>query len=373
MAVVAGKGLGGGSRPRLGRHRRGVRLVPRRPGAGRAGGPAHAPGGARAAALAVQHHPKRHLLREQAGDRVPRRPGPGHPEHPPGRVRRRVDGPAMGSHGPGPAGVAAALRPGRVRGAGEGPRHRGPEPDARADRTELPGEGVGARGHRSLPVGHRCTDVPGVRRLRDRLPPHDPPLPRVRVHPRVQRDGRSVHERLPARGRAGPEHPGDARQSPPPAPHPAPGAVHVRLPRQQPHHAGVGRRIAPAPAGSVPGSQIRAALAERVGRFDSLFPDVPVVLGEVGATFCPPFDERNQARVLGDIVSYARSRHMGFNIWHWSPVPGEDLCTNHAFQGLAITRRNGGPRPALSRLEGLPGFSPRSPAARGATPEPVAS
>jgi hypothetical protein len=119
-------------------------------------------------------------------------------------------------------------------------------------------------------------------------------------------------------------------------------------------------------------AQIEAAIANRVNRFDALFPGVPVILGEIGATFCPPFDQGNQARVLGDVVSYAEARHLGFNIWHWAPVPGEARCTNHAFQGLAITREDGQPRPALVGLERLPGFVPAQ-GGVGATPTSTAS
>jgi len=96
--------------------------------------------------------------------------------------------------------------------------------------------------------------------------------------------------------------------------------------------------------------EIMAELDRRAGFFQALYPGVPLLLGELGASMCD-LGEENQARVIGDKVSEALKRGYGFNIWHWRPIPDEDSCGNAAFRGLALTYENGTLKPAAKRVQ----------------------
>lgn len=88
-------------------------------------------------------------------------------------------------------------------------------------------------------------------------------------------------------------------------------------------------------------TEIRDELETRIGRFRKLFPDTPLVIGELGASRCPPFDEVNQARVNRTIAAFALSRGLGLNVWHWEPTQREANCKTERVPNLALTRADG--------------------------------
>lgn len=99
---------------------------------------------------------------------------------------------------------------------------------------------------------------------------------------------------------------------------------------------------------------IARALAARVGRFRALYPRVPLLIGELGASRCAG-GAANQARVDVAIVSWALRHRFGFNVWHWRPVRDEDTCRVGASRALSLTSARGKPEPALRAVERLLG------------------
>ncbi len=95
--------------------------------------------------------------------------------------------------------------------------------------------------------------------------------------------------------------------------------------------------------------EIRSEFDVRIGRFRATFPNTPLIVGEMGASLCQ-HGEENQARVILAKVSHALDCGLGFNLWHWRPIPGEDDCRNAAFMGLAITREDNTTKPVVDSL-----------------------
>ncbi len=96
--------------------------------------------------------------------------------------------------------------------------------------------------------------------------------------------------------------------------------------------------------------EIAAELERRAGFFKALYPDVPLIVGELGASICEHGIE-NQARVLAAKITSALDQGYGFNLWHWRPIPKEDMCGNPAFRGLAITNEDGSDKPAVEAIK----------------------
>ena len=99
-------------------------------------------------------------------------------------------------------------------------------------------------------------------------------------------------------------------------------------------------------------AEIRAEFDRRAEFFEALYPDTPLIVGEMGASLCD-HGEENQARVIATKVSQALSRNLGFNLWHWRPIPNEDGCENPAFRGLAVTNEDGTQKPVVDEIRAL--------------------
>ncbi len=97
---------------------------------------------------------------------------------------------------------------------------------------------------------------------------------------------------------------------------------------------------------------IRSEFDERIDRFRGVFPGTPLIVGEMGASLCE-HGEENQARVILAKVSHALDWGLGFNLWHWRPIPGEDDCQNAAFMGLAITREDNTTKAVVDELRAI--------------------
>ncbi len=98
--------------------------------------------------------------------------------------------------------------------------------------------------------------------------------------------------------------------------------------------------------------EIHAEFNRRATFFADLYPDTPLIVGEMGASICE-YGEDNQARVIVAKISLALSHQMGFNLWHWRPIPNEDACQNPAFMGLAVTNEDGSHKPAVDEIRKL--------------------
>ena len=73
--------------------------------------------------------------------------------------------------------------------------------------------------------------------------------------------------------------------------------------------------------------QIRDRIDQSAARFRAFYPDIPLMIGELGATactLCASGQEENEARVNGEIVSYALQKNYGFNVWDWAGLTHSD-------------------------------------------------
>lgn len=98
--------------------------------------------------------------------------------------------------------------------------------------------------------------------------------------------------------------------------------------------------------------EIAAELERRAGFFKALYPETPLIVGELGASICEHGLE-NQARVIAAKISSALNQGYGFNLWHWRPIPDEDKCGNPAFRGLAIRNEDGSDKPAVEAVRSV--------------------
>lgn len=97
---------------------------------------------------------------------------------------------------------------------------------------------------------------------------------------------------------------------------------------------------------------IAAELDRRAARFRALYPRMPLIIGESGASSCHDQDA-NQARVLRAIAAYALQRGSGLNVWGWQPGPPDQECANPVLNGLAITNQDGSVKQAALVLKQL--------------------
>ena len=94
--------------------------------------------------------------------------------------------------------------------------------------------------------------------------------------------------------------------------------------------------------------EIYNELDVRADRFQSGYPETPLIIGEFGASACSGKDII-QARVDRTIVEYALDNELGFNLWGWKPCPNIE-CTAPACSGLAIINPDGTPKIAVSEI-----------------------
>lgn len=94
--------------------------------------------------------------------------------------------------------------------------------------------------------------------------------------------------------------------------------------------------------------QIYRQLDLQTERFRALFPNKPLILGEIGCSSRSDHggsSESTQATVDGDLMRYALQRQLGFNMWSWvssdSPTDG----------GLGINNPDGSPKEALYTVQ----------------------
>lgn len=93
-------------------------------------------------------------------------------------------------------------------------------------------------------------------------------------------------------------------------------------------------------------------LAARLGRFRAMYPGVPMMIGELGASGCPPATAAQQAAQDGLGASFARQNGLGFSVWGWMNH-GKDECLP-GYGGLAITDAAGAPNTAAAAVEAVP-------------------
>jgi len=103
--------------------------------------------------------------------------------------------------------------------------------------------------------------------------------------------------------------------------------------------------------------EIRKEIKLRARRFKTLFPGLPLVMGELGAYSCGPDEDANQSRVLLAMVKQARNLKLGVNIWNWQPATPRGCAQVGAGNGLNIVNQDGSPRPAALALAALFGGS----------------
>jgi hypothetical protein len=92
-----------------------------------------------------------------------------------------------------------------------------------------------------------------------------------------------------------------------------------------------------------------AELDARAARFLALYPNKPLMIGEMGSNGC--HNETDQATTDELLVDYALAHGHGFNLWGWvpgggAPEAGMQECANPNYGGLAITNPDCSPRRA---------------------------
>jgi hypothetical protein len=96
-------------------------------------------------------------------------------------------------------------------------------------------------------------------------------------------------------------------------------------------------------------SQISTELATRASRFRTLYPTLPLIIGEYGGDYCWPYGEENQSRVDTDIASFGLTNNYGSSVWEWVPISVE--C--NGYSGLSLNRPDGSSRPSATALKSL--------------------
>ena len=97
-------------------------------------------------------------------------------------------------------------------------------------------------------------------------------------------------------------------------------------------------------------------LDARTKRFSTLYPNEPLIIGEMGANGCN--DESGQATTDAWLAAYAVAHGYGFNLWGWvagggAPDAAVQECSNPNYGGLSITNPDGSPRKAKQAVEVL--------------------
>lgn len=97
-----------------------------------------------------------------------------------------------------------------------------------------------------------------------------------------------------------------------------------------------------------------AELDARVKRFSTLYPNEPLIIGEMGANGCD--DESAQATTDARLVAYAVAHGYGFNLWGWvagggAPDAAAQECSNPNYGGLSINNPDGSPRQAKQAVK----------------------
>jgi hypothetical protein len=86
----------------------------------------------------------------------------------------------------------------------------------------------------------------------------------------------------------------------------------------------------------------------RSSRFKRLYPDTPLIIGELGASMLYGYD--NQKRVDSVMVSHALLEGYGFNLWGWKGFSREQEAMP-AINGLGITNEDGTYRPVAEAVQ----------------------
>lgn len=94
-------------------------------------------------------------------------------------------------------------------------------------------------------------------------------------------------------------------------------------------------------------ADINTEMAVRAQRFKSLYPNTPLMIGEIGGDYCSN-NEQNQARVAGTIVSYALKNSMGSNVWGWT---NKGSCGSAENDQFSLTNSDGSQRQITSILK----------------------
>lgn len=94
-------------------------------------------------------------------------------------------------------------------------------------------------------------------------------------------------------------------------------------------------------------TDVNTEIATRAQRFKNLYPNTPLMIGELGGNYCDN-NEQNQARVVGTIVSYALKNSMGSNVWGWT---NKAVCGATDYDQFGITNPDGSMRQATQILK----------------------
>jgi len=97
-----------------------------------------------------------------------------------------------------------------------------------------------------------------------------------------------------------------------------------------------------------PDHEIGPEIELRASRFKRLYPNTPLIIGELGASMLHGYD--NQKRAGGIIVSYAISARYGFNLWGWKGFSRKQESVP-ALGGFGITNEDGTYRPVAAAIK----------------------
>lgn len=100
--------------------------------------------------------------------------------------------------------------------------------------------------------------------------------------------------------------------------------------------------------------KIISILDKQIVRFKQYYPNLPLIIGEFGASSCPSYggNEDKQASTNKGLISHFLASGYGFNLWGLkSLAPPADCITGSIDGGLGLYYSNGSPKKAVNEIQ----------------------
>jgi len=101
----------------------------------------------------------------------------------------------------------------------------------------------------------------------------------------------------------------------------------------------------------IPPAQQATETQDMITRWKTRYPNLPLIIGELGANRCSPSDETDQSQSLSAILNRAVQNRVGINVWGWMSFADNLACTAPNFDDFGLVHNDGTtPRPALAAV-----------------------